>query len=173
MICQKCRRADIFFSNKTLSASLLESYPRSFFSWPGYLKFGHPLWPSKLQLHDTQRFADFGERIRGAQQVFAFVRGADDGAQAGFAFRNRGVADRWSEHARIEKLARKLEGFCGFADMNGNDGRVTGLELESAFFQFAFEEFCIGPQFFDQAFAFRRIEQRESSLAGCCCGGWM
>ena len=56
-------------------------------------------------LYDAQRFAHFRQGVRGAPQMLALVRGADNGAQPRFAFRHRGIANGWSKNAGIEKLA--------------------------------------------------------------------
>jgi len=72
---------------------------------------------------------------------------------------------------RRQKVARKFERFRGVADVNRNDGRFTDFELEAALFQLAFEEFCVGPQFLDELFSVRRIEQREAAWQAAAVAG--
>lgn len=56
-------------------------------------------------LYDAEGLAYFRQSVRGAQQMLAFVRGADDGAQARLAFRHRGKTDGRSKNAGLEKFA--------------------------------------------------------------------
>jgi len=47
---------------------------------------------------DAKLFADCGDNVGGAFKVGALVSCSDNGAQAGFAFGNRWVAERTGEH---------------------------------------------------------------------------
>jgi hypothetical protein len=53
-------------------------------------------------LHDSQGLRDLGKGVRSFQQVFAFVRGANDGAQPGFSFGHGWIADGGREYAGVE-----------------------------------------------------------------------
>jgi len=81
------------------------------------------------------------------------VGGADDGTEAGFAFGDRGVADGGGEDTGLEDLFGELKGLRGVAYMDGDDRGFARLELEATLFQFALEEFGVGPEFLYQFFA--------------------
>jgi hypothetical protein len=83
-------------------------------------------------MHNSQRLGDFRQRVCRFQEVFAFVGGADNRAQARLAFRHRWIADCRCEYASLEELARKLEGLRGISNVNGNDRRLAGFELKAA-----------------------------------------
>jgi hypothetical protein len=54
---------------------------------------------SDVRLDDAEFFAYCGDDFGGAFQVGAFVGGCDDGAEAGFAFRDRWEAERSGENS--------------------------------------------------------------------------
>jgi len=83
---------------------------------------------------NAQRSGDFSHDLASAFEFCALVRGGDDGAEAGFAFGDGGEADRGRVDTGVKKFARKFEGFFGFADVDGNDGRLAGAEFEAEFF---------------------------------------
>ncbi len=106
-------------------------------------------------MDDAEGLGDFLEDVGGFQELVSFVGGADDGAQAGFAFGDSGVADGGGEDTGFEDLFGELKGFRRIAYVDGDDGGFAGLELEAALFQFALEEFGVGPEFFYEFFAVR------------------
>src|SRR5947207_1979588 len=59
---------------------------------------------------------------------------------------------------------RKFKRFRGLAHVDRNDRRLAASELEPALFQFALEELRVGPELFQELFAFRRREQRKGRL---------
>src|SRR5205823_13693581 len=75
------------------------------------------------------------------------------------------VADRMSKNTGFKMLFRNLKSFRGFTYVDRNDRRLAALKLESAFLQFALEEFRVGPEYLDQLFAFGQSQQRKRRLA--------
>src|SRR6516164_422039 len=57
--------------------------------------------------------------------------------------------------------------------MNRHNRRLARLELKPALLQFFLEELRIRPKLLHQLLAFRRIQQRERSLAGGRRGRWV
>lgn len=106
-------------------------------------------------MDDAEGLGDFLEDVGGFQELVALVGGADDGAEAGFAFGDSRIADGGGEDTSLEDLFGELKGFRCIAHVNGDDGGFAGLELEAALFQFAFEEFGVGPKFLYESFALR------------------
>src|SRR5579863_1757892 len=116
--------------------------------------------------NDSEWPGNFRKNVRRFEELIAFVRRANNSAKARFAFRNRWIAHSRREDAGFKNFPGEFECFCGVADMNRNDRRLAGLELEATLFQLSLEHFCVGPQFFDQLFALCGIEKRKSGLAG-------
>src|SRR2546426_10238351 len=117
-------------------------------------------------LHDAERLADLAQDFGGAFQIGAFVGSRDDGAQTRFAFRDRGIADGRRVKTRVKQLRGEFKCFGSVAHVNGNDGRLAPFEAEALLLEQPPEIFRVGPEFLDELFAIRRIEQRKGRLAG-------
>src|SRR6516164_1465577 len=126
-----------------------------------------------LFLDDRQRLSDFSEGVCGAQQLFALVSRADDGAQPRLVLGNDRITYGRCENAGLKKPFRKFNRFRGIANVDRNDRRLAAFELEPALLQFALEELGVGPELFQELFAFRRREQGKRRLAFANRGRWV
>ena len=88
-------------------------------------------------LHDSKGLRDLRKGVRGFQQVFAFMRGANDGAQPGLSLAHGWIADGGREYTGVEQFAGKFKGFGGVAYVNRNDRGFADFEFKAAFLQFA------------------------------------
>src|SRR5205807_9782484 len=97
----------------------------------------------------------------------------DHGAQPRLVLGNDRITYGRGENAGIKQPFRKFKRFRGLAHVDRNDRRLAASELEPALFQFALEELRVGPELFQELFAFRRREQRKGRLACAHRGGWV
>src|SRR5712692_7041240 len=84
-------------------------------------------------LEDAERLADLAQDFGGAFQIGAFVGSRNDGAQTGFAFRDRRIADRRRIKPRVKQLRGEFKCFGNVTHVNGDDGRLAPLEAEAFF----------------------------------------
>src|ERR1700686_4160407 len=92
------------------------------------------------------------------------MRGADHSSESCFPLSHCRIPNSWRIYSCFEQLLGKLKGFRGIPNVNGNDWCLTHFELKSPLFQFALEEFGVGPKLFQQLLAFLRIQQGERRL---------
>src|SRR5215467_8214233 len=90
-----------------------------------------PLKGGFAGLHDTERLADLGKGVCGFQQLLSLVGRAHNRAQPRFTFRDDRVTHCGREDSRLKELLRKFKRFRGLADMNRDNWRLAGFELES------------------------------------------
>src|SRR5215472_7357060 len=126
-----------------------------------------------LFLNDPEGLSDFSEDVCCAQQLFALVSRADYRAQPRLALGDDRITYGRGENAGLKKPSRKFKRFRGLADVDRNDRRFAAFELEPALFQFALEELRVGPELFQELFAFRRRQQGKRRLACAHGGGWV
>src|SRR6185436_20154816 len=111
-----------------------------------------------LASYNAERLGNLRQDICRLQKLFSFMPGTDNRSQPGLAFGHRRIPHRGRKYPGVEQLARKLECLCRVPDMDWNDRRLAGLELEATLFQLALQKLGIGPQLLHEFFAFGRIE---------------
>src|ERR1700758_3769334 len=124
-------------------------------------------------LDDRQGLSDLSEDICGAQQLFALVRRADYGAQPRLALGNNRITHGRGENAGLKELFREFKRFRSLAHVDRNNRSLAAFELEPALFQLALKELRVGPEPFQELFAFRRSQQGKRRLACADGGRWV
>src|SRR5215469_16268731 len=102
------------------------------------------------------------------------MRGAHDGADAGFAFWHRGECDTGGEDTVLEQLARELHRQPPFPHDDGCDRGfarrcVLPADVEAQRTKFFFEKARVLPQPFD---ALRLLFEYFKRSNACGCDGW-
>ncbi len=112
-------------------------------------------------LKDVQRFGQF----------IAGMQSSDDGTDAAFIRRNRGIDNALGKDAFLEETLTKLHSQGTFANDHRCDGGLAVPRIEAKLLQVVLEETRVLPQAFDQAVVF--LKNIDGPDTGGYHRGWM